>query len=88
MSAIHNINGTTTTEAFTASHAGHDVVTTRTIAACRTCGTYQPLRPVADYSVDRIEGAREALGRCSLHPAYAVDYCPVCGTATTIGGKA
>jgi hypothetical protein len=24
--------------------------------------------------------------RCSEHPAYDADYCPVCGTARVIGG--
>lgn len=25
-------------------------------------------------------------GRCSEHPAYEADYCPICGTARVIGG--
>lgn len=28
------------------------------------------------------------LGRCANHPAYEADYCPLCGTATQIGGQA
>lgn len=31
--------------------------------------------------------AGKANARCSEHPAYDADYCPVCGTATTIGEK-
>lgn len=27
-------------------------------------------------------------GRCTAHPAYEADYCPLCGTATVIGGRA
>jgi hypothetical protein len=26
--------------------------------------------------------------RCTIHPAFDADYCPVCGTATPIGDRA
>lgn len=76
MSAIHNINGTTTPEAFHASHKAHEVVIASRVAVCRSCRVYQPLTPAP------------APAPCTEHPAYAADYCPTCGTATTIGGKA
>lgn len=32
-----------------------------------------------------LKASRPAVTMCDAHPAYAADYCPVCGTARVIG---
>jgi len=50
-------------------------------AECRYCARYQRAcgRPHATGQVEKDPA------RCELHPVYESDYCPICGTARTIG---
>jgi len=45
--------------------------------------------PIAGPLTRRLQAVRaeqpEAPERCSEHPAYDADYCPICGTARVIG---